>query len=245
MEIRRMSAIAAISIAVAGVGLGTIVPAAAAGTPTVTANPNANLTNGQTVTATVTNFEASTQIYLVQCTKTVETSKSSADCDTGTLQTPTTDASGSATASFTVASGSSYTDGDGGKCDSSDPCDIVAVDNPFAPTDEAFAGITFAAVTAPVTTTTKVTAPKSGKVGKKVSVTATTAPTSGGSAAFGGTVTFTDNKKAVGTVQETSTGVVKESVKLAKGKNTIVATYSGNSAYAKSSGSATVTAKKK
>jgi hypothetical protein len=257
MRISKTAAAAALSLAVTGLGFTAAAPASADSSPTVTVNPNSNLKDMQSVTVTVANFTAASSSNNgsgsatdIECSQAALAALKSGDsllqvagqyCDTNSISTVPVDNNGNGSAPFTVYS-SSYSDQNGDKCDSNDPCLIAAADNPFSPTQFNYAQIMFAASSGggggSVPTQTTVTAPKSGKAGSKVKVTATTQPTQPGT--FSGKVTFKDNGKTVGTVKEKSTGKVTDKVKLAKGTNKITATYSGNSSFAGSSGNTTV-----
>lgn len=217
--------------------------------PYVSATPSTNLKNKQAVTLTVAGFtdSASSSVLAVECSKAAlkyasQITKAIAYCDTNSPASVTLDKSGAGTAKFTIVAGAGYSDTGKDKCDGANPC-YIAVGS-LASSQFGYTPISFASsVVTPVATTTKVTGPKKGKAGKKVKISAkTTAKAKNGT--LSGKVVFTDNGKKVASVKETSSGTVHAKVKLRKGKNKIVATYSGNSSYVKSSGKLTITAKK-
>lgn len=231
----------------------------AAGIPLLhglTASALTGLTNGQQLTVKANGYEAdagtATGQYIVECSAGVLNNITSAlsYCDTGTVVIGSANPDGTVTPSqkLTVHAGSAF--GAKGLCDGTHPCVLVVTDN-ISPTSvaQAFAASGFVPITfnhtivTQVATSTKLKpAAKSGRRGTKMAVTATTKPTKG-EGAFGGKLVVTDNGKKVGTFTEPKSGTVKFKVKLLKGKNKIVAKYSGNKFFKKSAGSTSVLGK--
>jgi hypothetical protein len=218
--------------------------------PAVTINPSTGVTDKESITVDVSNFTASVsqnsnQTLVTECSKGAlayqsDPSKAIGFCDTSALGDVPVDKNGNGSGPFTVPAGKDYSDSSGGKCDANNTC-YIAVASDIGFTQLAFTPVTFASsVITPNTTTTTVGVKGKLVAGKTVTATAITTP--GGS--LSGKVKFTDNGKKVGTVSETASGKVTEKVKLVKGKNTITATYSGNSTNTSSAGSKTVTAKR-
>jgi hypothetical protein len=249
MKLRSIGTAATLSLVATGLSAALAVPAFADG-PSVSANPSTGLKDGQTTTVSVTGFtdsETSGTALAAECSSKALQYQSDPQtalgyCDTGNAQTIPIGSDGSGSGPFTVAAGSSYSDSMSGKCDATHGCEIAVADG-LDFQQFAFTKITFAKVAKPVATKTSVSA-KSGKAGSKIKVNATT-KASKKNGTLSGKVTFTDNGKKVAKVNETKSGKVNTKIKLVKGKNKIVATYSGNKDYKKSSGSKTVTGKKK
>jgi hypothetical protein len=244
-------------VTLSGGAVAVAAPVSATTTQTVSVSPHSGLTDGQTVTVTLANFTDASSAHAgsgsatdIECSAAAIAAIQNGGslpqvatqyCDTGTANQVPVDSSGDGSAPFTVAS-SSYTDSSGDKCDANNPCYIAAEDNPVSPLQVAYAEIQFASGSSgPTPTKTRVSVKGAAVAGNQVKATATTTP--GGSLA--GTVTFTDNGKKAGRVKENSAGKVSDKIKLVRGKNKIVATYSGDSAFGKSSGRRTVTAKPK
>jgi Bacterial Ig-like domain (group 3) len=270
LKIHKIAASAALTLAAAGsiVFAGATPAGAFQITGPVTVTPSTNLTDGQTVTVKVQNFGTDTggtacgvnntntdcTLYVVECTQAVVSTKDVGYCDSNDPSvTPgepdhvtkiTTASNGTATGTFTVRSGSDFLPGHkGATCDYRTPCVIVVTDAASA-ADANYAGfaqVSFKDTRAKTKTTVK--AKKTAKAGTKLSVAAATTRAA---AALTGKVQFTDNGKKCGAaVKEKSTGRVAGKCKVVKGKNTIVATYSGDANYKTSKGTAKVTGKKK
>jgi len=230
--------------------------------PTVLASQSTGLTNGQSINAGVYGFTQSAtanggsgKVYVGECDAAalnyVNNPSSALNyCDFGSLKQYPVDANGDASPqnpAYQILAGKSYSDNAGGKCDAKHSCLLVAatVNSQLQVQQFNYVPISFAnsVVTTTATATSLKPSHKSGVKGHKVRVIARTKPTRGGEGAFGGRLVVTDNGKRVGSFREHANGVVRFTVKLAKGKNRITATYTGNRYFQRSSGHATVTGK--
>lgn len=229
-------------------------PVSFAAAPAVGANPDMGLKDGDVITGDLTGFTAGYtanqgNTLVVECDQQAikylnDPSGALNYCDTNTLQDIPVDANGNGTAPITVIAGASYSDNAGGKCDGNNPC-FLAVASDISFTQVGYTTLTFdSSVTTPrAQTTTVVSAPKTGKAHHKVTVKAITSSAVARGNGFTGHVTFFDNGKKLGTVTEKASGTVSHAVKLVKGKNKVVAKYSGDSNHTASSGKAVIKAK--
>lgn len=194
------------------------------------------------------------KLYVAECDKTALSHVSNPSaalgyCDLSTAHSYTPDASGDATnQSYPITAGNAYADNNGGKCDFKNSCVLVAAAlniSTYQIDQFNVLPISFASsvVTKKTTHTALKPATTKAKAGRKVAVTATTKPTSGGEGAFGGKLVVTDNGKKIASFTEPRSGTVKFKVKLHKGKNKVVAKYSGNKYFTASSGKTTLTGK--
>jgi hypothetical protein len=216
------------------------VAANAAAAPSVSVKPHTNLSNGDKVTVTAKGFTAavtSGAATAAECSHAALKSKSISDCDVATATPVPVDNSGNGTASFTIVSGSSYTDTNGGKCGGNRSCIITVVDTPFGTTQEAAGAISFKGAKA--ATHTKIASKHSVGKGKKLTLKIKT--THKGAGKLSGKVTVTANGKKLAKAKETKSGKLKIKVKFSKtGKEKIVAKYGGNKKFAGSKGKETI-----
>jgi hypothetical protein len=250
MRGRHLVSSVALLAAVGGTGLAAAVPASAA-TASVTVSPHSHLTNGESVTVTASGFTGKTDVLLTveQCSAPFATSGSAADCDELSSPTTITPTSGAGSATFSILEGASYSDLDGGACDTTHACVIVVTAGlPIAPTtgvDYATAGVSFVpksvATHKPkhVTHTTVTSGKKTVKAGHRIRFTARTGH-SAGKAKLTGRVVFRDNGKKFAAVTEHANGVVHAKHKIHRGRNVITAEYRGSSHYKASHGRKTV-----
>jgi hypothetical protein len=255
MRARHLASSVTFLAAVGGACLTAAIPASAA-TASVTVRPHSHLTNGESVTVTASGFTGVTDVLLTveQCSAAFATSGSAADCDALSMPTTITPTSGAGSASFAILEGSSYSDLDGGACDTTHACVIlVTAGLPVAPTtgvDFATANISFVpkAVTTHTSkhaTHTTLTSKKTTvQTGHRVRFTAHTRH-SARTAKLTGRVIFRDNGKKFASVKEHANGVVHVKHKIHKGRNVIAARYLGSSHYKASHGKKTVHGKKK
>jgi hypothetical protein len=241
--VRARTTLAAAGMALAtGAALMATAPvaASAAVAPTVSVKPHTNLTNGQMVTVTAKNFTAAVpnkSATAAECSHAALKSKSISDCDIQTATPVPVDNSGNGSAKFTIVSGSSYSDGNGGKCGGSHSCIITVVDNPLAPTEEAAGKISFKGAKA--ATHTKVTSKDSVDKGKKLTLKIRT--THKGAGKLSGKVTITANGHKIAKVKEKKSGKLRVKVSFKKtGKEKIVAKYGGNKKFKGSRGKETI-----
>jgi hypothetical protein len=207
--------------------------AGAAAAPSVTVSPHRNLSDGKMVKVTAKNFTAAAtagSATAAECSHAALKSKSIADCDVSTATQIPVNASGNGSAKFTVVAGKNYMDSDGGKCGGRHRCIITVVDNPFAPTQEAAAVISFKKPTH-----TKVTSKKTAHTGHKFTFKITT--THAGAGRLTGKVTLKANGKKIAKVKVRRSGKEKVKVTFTKtGKFKIKAHYSGNKKFSGSTG---------
>jgi hypothetical protein len=247
-----MSVIAAGSLLAA-----TALPAAAVNHPSgkhpnltiesVTVSPKTKLVDGQVVTVTAGvphPFGSDTKLYIAECAAAVVEKRKESYCDPTNLLTVTAVAGVTAPTPFTIHTGTDFkAPNKNALCGVPAPACLILVSDSKNPKKIVYAGfntITFKDLRA--ATTTKLTAKKKAKVGKKLTLVAktthgTTKPT--------GTVIFRDNGKKIGTVTEKATGKVKLKYKFAKkGKQHITVKYSGDTNYKPSSAKTVITIKK-
>jgi Bacterial Ig-like domain (group 3) len=244
--VRARTTLAAATLAVAtGAALMATAPVAAnaAAAPSVTVSPHTNLTNGQKVTVTAKNFTAAVtakSATAAECSHAALKSKSISDCDVSTATPVPVNTSGNGSATFTIVSGATYTDMNGGKCGGNNACIITVVDTPFGTTQEAAAPITFkGAKVAKKATHTKITGKDSVDKGKKITLKIKT--THKGAGKLSGKVTIRANGKKIASVKEKKSGKLTVKLSFKKtGKEKIVAHYGGNKKFKASSGKKTI-----
>jgi hypothetical protein len=229
-------------------------PSVATLSGTVTAKPAKNLVNAEVIKLTVKNVtEDATPkgLYAAECDPHIINKQDSSWCDLTPADVNENPAatSGSETIMFTVHTGAAFKAAHkGAACDfahNASSCFIVVsngpADEPGGPTSAGFTTVKFK--DSRLATTTKLKAKKTAKAGSKLTVVATTKHK--GTAKLSGTVLITDNKKKCAKVKEKASGKVHAKCKIKRGKNHIVAKYSGNKvAYKPSTGKKTVVGKK-
>jgi hypothetical protein len=256
LRINKIAAGSLLSVMAAGsVMLATATPAGALGFATAVVAPNTNLVQGQSVAVSATGFpaaDAGQTMYVFECASQALTTLNPDYCDTVAADTNNTqkfsatltDGKATGAAAFTILTGSNFhPTNTAGKCGFdadatavSNTCYVTVADTAMqtASTTVGFDKITFKDPRAATTTT--VSAPKTAKAGKTITLTIATTK---GTAAISGSVAVTDKGNKVATVKESSTGSVTVKEKHAKaGTHKFVATYSGDSNYRSSKGKA-------
>jgi uncharacterized protein (AIM24 family) len=233
--VRARTTLTAAAMAVAtGAALMATAPVAAgaATAPSVSVTPHKHLSNGDKVTVRAGGFTNAPagMATAAECSHAALKSKSINDCDVQSATPVPVNANGNGKATFTVVSGRSYSDMNGGKCGGRHSCIIVVVDTPFGTTQQAAAAISFKKPTH-----TTVTSKKTAHTGKKFTFKIKT--THKGAGKLTGKVTLKANGKKIAKVKVRRSGKEKVKVTFTKtGKYKIKAHYSGNKRFSGSTG---------
>lgn len=196
---------------------------------TVTITPSKQLVNGEQITVHMSGFgtTAGKTLHIGECSSQIFQHQSQDYCAVPSqATTATTDASGNATATYTVRTKTWKPNNTSLhlKCDprANHACDIIVADS-LDPNMVQFAG--FASLDLGKNTKTKLSGRSHVTAGSKLKLTAKTTNTFHPK----GKVTFKDGKKTIKKVKEKASGVVKITEKHMKpGRHKITATYSGD-----------------
>jgi hypothetical protein len=205
---------------------------------TASATPDTHLQSGAQISVSISGFPANATVAGVQCDQRVVTTQDQGYCNSKNPLFLTTDASGKATGTFTVASGPAFASTNGkGVCDALHSCYIALTTLSSQPATVAVATLAFGSPSK-----IRISAPRTANAGSPLRLTVRVG-TPGAGNGVTGTVTVRQGSHRLAMMRLASSGKLVFHLKLEPGRHKLGISYSGDANSLPSSASVTVKVK--